>query len=779
MADDYSIKPRETEAPVQATQINASQGIGIIGQAGDGRVINAAVPARLQPSTTMDFLMKVGAPLLEPIIKQQEQAKYLQGMARAVAGETAADIDHERPAGARAFGDSAAVSGARAYEGATDASRLESALYTAMPDLVKRDGGEVAQEASNIITKMRTGDPVRDQAMNAMLPQILPNVLRMHATGRAKYLQDEAERVDTENKVGVIRSFYAAEEALKNTPALDSTDAQVLSQNNKNLADALMTPGPGQDPSQFMKRSASVLLADIAGGNFGAMYTALDHGLLDKLEVTNPGLGPKMMDALRKEETAKLKQTAFITNPDLAVVMARLHAGTAGSPEDVQKLVSVINGKVADAAGVRYGKFIDGDNEAQYIGAAVREEEQQANELKREARADQRAKATEARAAARDAAKERRAEEKEAARQAKEDLEAGALDGYRNQLLEFAAAPPGTDSSNSRVRAQAFRDFLKSSKVKEWDTDKIEDQAFTEALQQGPGPATKVLSLLPGGQVPKRFKDRVSSGQSSGAPDSLIALQAYARVKDNPDLVARIWDKPQDAMAIRESYERLEQGGKLEALGGLPQGAPPELEKRFTDTRTAAGKELSLLAQERKSRDMLTTLGKAFDNSKDNVAKAQGAVRTLTSDTYGSKLSPISRSKIEQMVAWQVGHLMGHDGVSPQELVKQAWQHVEDRALPVGTKFVALPVDPSVPGMSTLGLSAPKARATEKWDNALLTALAEKAGGAKFKAEDVKEIYYGKSPSLPGADLYIHAMIGGRLVTIQMNEFEVRKHVKE
>src|ERR1044071_7836410 len=93
MADDYSIKPRETEAPVQATQINASQGIGIIGQAGDGRVINAAVPARLQPSTTMDFLMKVGAPLLEPIIKQQEQAKYLQGMARAVAGETAADIE--------------------------------------------------------------------------------------------------------------------------------------------------------------------------------------------------------------------------------------------------------------------------------------------------------------------------------------------------------------------------------------------------------------------------------------------------------------------------------------------------------------------------------------------------------------------------------------------------------------------------------------------------------------------------------------------------------------
>jgi hypothetical protein len=693
-----------------------------------------------------------------------------------VAGETAADINHERPAWAQAFGDSTAVSGARAYEGATDASRLESALYTAMPELIKRDGGEVAQEATNIITKMRTGDPVRDQALNAMLPQILPNVLRMHATGRAKWLQDEAERIDTENKVGVVRAFYAAEEALKNTPALDSTDAQVLSQNNRNLADALMTPGPGQDVGQFMKRSASVLMADIAGGNFGAAYTAIDHGLLDKLEVTNPGLGPRLMDALRKEETQKLKQTAFVTNPDLAVVTARLHAGTAGTPEQVQQIIRNINAKTAEQAGVRYGLLIDGEKEAQYIGAAVREQEQDAKEQAREARREKNERAREDRAAAREAAKEAKAEAKERKKQEQEDLEAGMLEGYRQHLLRGAADQPGTDQGNNRVFAQSFRDQLKDSKIKEWDTDTVEYQAFAQAVQQGPVAAARVLGMLPGGQVPKKFKDIVASGQSTGSPDTLVALQTYGLVKDNPEMVARIWPDAMDARAIRESYTRLEQGGKLSVLQPLPKGAPPELEKQFVQAREGAAKELSLLANERKARDTFGDLKKTIAGGEANVAKAKQAVANLTSETYGGKLSPISRSKIEQAVAWQVGHLMGHEGVAPGELVKQAWTAVQDKMLPVGTKLVALPY-PGTPGAATLGLSGLKSRSTPAWDDALLKALSEKGGGATFKADDVKEVYYTKGQF--GADLILHVMTNGRLLTVRMPEFEVRKHVKE
>lgn len=776
MADDYTIRPASGGSqPVRPEQINAAAGTGIVGKAADGRVINTPAPVKME-ANPLGFLFEIGKGLLEPIIKKEEQKKYLEGMARTVAGETAADIDHERPAWARAFGDSQAVAGARAYEGATDASRLESALYTAMPELIKRDGNEVAGEASNIIGKMVTGDPVRDQSLAAMLPQILPNILRMHATGRAKWLQDEAIRMDTESKVGAIKAFYSAEEALKTTPALDSTDAQVLSRNNKNLADALMTPAPGQDVGQFMSRSVGVLMADVSGGNFAAAYTAIDHGLLDKLETSNPGMGPRLMDHIRKEEGQKLKQTAFVTTPDLVVVMSRLRAGTAGTPEEVQNIVKGINAKTAQAAGVRYGKLIDGDQESQFIGDAVREENRDAKEAAREEKAHKAELAREHRADVRLALAEKKIADKEAKRQAKEDFEDGVREGYRNKLITGSQDQPGVDQSNNRVVAQAARDFLKNSKIKEHDTDKVEYEAFATAIQQGAGPATRVLGMLPGGQVPRRFRDIVASGQASGAADPLVALATYDRIKDNPDLIARVWDKAEDAKAIRESYTRLEQSGKLAVLQPLPPGSPPEVEQQYIKARESAGKDLSLLAQERKARDTLGDLSKTFNHATVNVNKAKAAVRNLTEDTYGTALTSITRGKIEQAVAWQVGHLMGHEGVSPDALVKQSWAAVQDSMLPMGTKNVALPL-PGTPGMATLGLSAPKLRTTAGWDSALLAALSDKGGGAAYKLEDVKEIYYGKGER--GAQLYIHLLINGRLQTVSMPEFDVRKHIKE
>ncbi len=768
MAEDFTIKTAGADAPVQATQINASVGTGIQGRAADGRVINQAVQVKA-PNNALKFLYEAGKGLLEPIIQKQEQEQYLQGMARAVAGETAQDINHERPAWARAFGDSSAVEGARAYEGATDASRLEAALYTAMPDLIKKDGAEVAREAGNIASKMKSGDPLRDQTLQARIPQLLPNVLRMHATGRAKWLQDEAERVDVESKVTAIRAFGAAEAALKETPALDSTDAQVLSQNNRNLADALMSPAPGQDVPKFMQRSVTALMADVDGGNFAATYTALDHGLLGKLETSNPGLGPKLMDYLRKAETEKVHQTAFVSNPELAVTMAQLRLGNAGGPDEVRKIVKDINDKVGAAAGTRYAKFLDGNEEAALVGTSIREIEQAQRaaqaEAIREAKEDER----ERRRNARDDARERK-------QQLREQLEDGAAEGYRQHLLRIAQQDDG-DQSNNRVVSDSMRTFLKESKIKEHVTDHMEAQAFELAIQGGSKSAARLLGSLPGGDVPKSFRDKVASGREAGQPDTLQALQTYASVKDNPALVARIWQNPLDAQAIRESYTRLEQGGKLAVLQPVPANVPPEIEQKVMQTREAAGKDLALLAQERQSRDTLGDLKKTFGAAEKNLAPAQSAVKKLTAETFGSDLSAVSRGKIEQMVAAQVGHLTGHEGVSAPELVKQAWTQVQDKALPLGTKLVAIPLDPNTPGTAALGLSGSKHRGSKQWDDALLATLSEKGGGAKYALEDIKEAYYIRGER--GADLVLHVMSGKQMYTLRMPEFEVRKHVKD
>jgi hypothetical protein len=333
------------------------------------------------------------------------------------------------------------------------------------------------------------------------------------------------------------------------------------------------------------------------------------------------------------------------------------------------------------------------------------------------------------------------------------------------------------DQGNARVTAQAQRDFLKASKVKEHDTDKVEYEAFAVALEQGgPQAATRVLGMLPGGAVPKRFKDLVASGQRAGAPDTLQSLQTYGKIKDNPDLAARIWEDAADARAIRESYTRLDQMGLTASLQPLPAGSPPEVEKQYVAMREKAAKELALLAAERKARDGLADIRKTVATGAANVASAQKQVRSLTADTYGSDLSPISRAKVERWATGFMGRQLGHDEVSAPELVKQVWPQVQDSLLPVGTKHIALPL-PGTPSLGTLGLSGLKQRSGAAWDKALLAALSEKGGGAAYTSDDIKEVFYSKGQN--GAQLTLHVLSKGKLHTVSFPEFDVRKHIKE
>ncbi len=776
MADQFTIRPTDPAAPVQAQQINASVGTGIASRVSDGRITNQAQAAQMGPNP-LGYLFDIGKGLLEPVIKQQEQAKYLEGMARAVAGETADDINHERPTWARAFGDSQAVAGARAYEGATDATRLESALYSAMPDLIKRDGGEVAREAAKIAGKMQTGDPVRDQAINASVPQILPNILRMHATGRAKWLQDEAARVDTGNKVGQIKAFYAAEEALRNTPALDSTDGQVLARNNRNLVDTMMTPGPGQDERQFLARSAGALMADVAAGNFAATYTLLDNGFLDRIEATNPGTGPKLMEALRKAERKKLDASAYVTNPGLAVNMARLAVGTLGDVEATEQVVSEINAKVQAGAGVRYEKFIDGDKEAQFLQAAERTRVREENEAVREAKAAQREADRERRQAARDARRDARADLKELTAALKEQSEQGVLDGYEAALNAAAGSAPGTDQGNTRVVTGSMRDLIKEFKIKERVADHVEYRALVRALDQGPGAVANVMSALQGGAAPQKFKDALASGIRTGNADTLDAVGAYAKMRSNPNLVAKIWTTAEEARGMEEAYQRVVQSGQEAALQPLPPGAPPEVEKQYIQTREKVAGTMNLLAQERKARDGLgRDLASVIQGGKEKATQAEAATRDLIKETYGGNLSGVAKATLNRLVANRVKDAMPIPGVQPAQMVKDAWAHVQDAVLPLGTKMVALPL-PGTPTVSTLGLSGLKNRSSDVWDKALLAALKEKGGGADYKLEDIKEAYYGQGER--GANLILHVYSEGKLHSWNIPEFDIRKHVKE
>lgn len=264
-----SAPPGLQAQPVSARVVGGGQEAALrLGEAGKG--------------FDLTHLEQLGTKAFGALVKKHEEAEYYRGMARAAQGETAADIEAERPAWASAFGDSDAVAGARYQEQITDSAMLETRVMQAMPETRKLPPEEFAGVLQRNVEALKTGDPTRDLILQASAAQFLPGAMKAHARAHMDWQQKEAAARHDQAIGAVVESLETADEVFRQNP--NATDDETMSGLQSRVAQLFIVP-PGTDPEAHLGRVTQGMQAAIADGKFATFYAMKDMGLVDKLPV--------------------------------------------------------------------------------------------------------------------------------------------------------------------------------------------------------------------------------------------------------------------------------------------------------------------------------------------------------------------------------------------------------------------------------------------------------------------------------------------------------------
>lgn len=254
-----------------------------VGVAGGAREAALSLnPPREGEGFDMAPLMALGDNLLQPVIKAQQEHAFYQGVQRAVAGETAADIEAERPAWARAFGTSDAVRGARYHEQITDSAELERRVIESLPETRTMPPEQFSDNIRRTVAAMKTGDPTRDAILEASVLQFLPGALKMHQRAHLDYQQKQAAAASEQSiqkQIGVVETMAAQQ---RENPA--SADDESMQGAMFRSLSMLQVP-PGVEPEAHFTRVGNGLLAALAEGQFTTYTFMKQQGVLDKLPV--------------------------------------------------------------------------------------------------------------------------------------------------------------------------------------------------------------------------------------------------------------------------------------------------------------------------------------------------------------------------------------------------------------------------------------------------------------------------------------------------------------
>lgn len=249
---------------------------GNVGSTGQARNV---APAAVDP--TIAALMKLGGSLLQPAIKREQDAAFMEGVQRASEGEAIKEIVDEQPWYSKLFGDTSLVDGARAQTASAKASELVAGMEADMDNLRKLDGKAMAQRSQEVLSQAaQTGDQVTDSLIRSMAMQQLPAVLKGQAKQHLRYRQDVF--VTTRgDMLSAGADALAAVDANMRKPG-SATDPADLLEAKARATDALVRPD-GVDEDVFNKEIVGRATGKIMQGNFALYETLKDTGFLDKL----------------------------------------------------------------------------------------------------------------------------------------------------------------------------------------------------------------------------------------------------------------------------------------------------------------------------------------------------------------------------------------------------------------------------------------------------------------------------------------------------------------
>lgn len=323
---------------------------GNVSSSGQARQVQAATP-----DPTMSALMKLGGKLLEPAIKREQDAKFMEGMQRASEGEAVKEIAEEQPWYSKIFGATSLVDGARAYTAGAKASAIATDLDSRMPDIAKMPGQEFARHVNDLLANNRTGDDATDAIVRQQFMAQMPEVMKKQARSHFLYQQGQLIEANRAYVGTAFKKLATADAMRRNTPDEVGPSAQLPNSATDDgdtlrveldTLQAMQTPA-GMDPKVHRKALSAEVVQSINEGSF-AVYNMLEKsGAIGQFE-------PAEAAQIRGAVNAERARVRSELPAEFAKVLATATEATGqeGATQDtVMKAVDNINKAYAKMTG--------------------------------------------------------------------------------------------------------------------------------------------------------------------------------------------------------------------------------------------------------------------------------------------------------------------------------------------------------------------------------------------------------------------------------------------
>jgi hypothetical protein len=325
---------------------------------GGGNVTSTGQARQVQearPDPTMAALMKMGGALLQPAIKREQEAMFMEGMQRAAQGEAVKEIVDEQPWYSKIFGPTNLVDGARAYSAAAKAASIATDLDARIEDISKMPGQEFARHINDVLNNAATGDDATDAIVKQQFMTQMPEVMKKQA--RSHYLYQQKQMIESNRAyVGTAFAALAASDAAKRNAADGTGEDGSIKVNTTDDGDtlvsavralnALETPA-GMDPKVHKKSVASEVVQSINTGSFAVYNTLVDSQAIDTFEPEQIAQIHAAANAMRTRTRAELP-----VEFSKVIANATAIAGRAeNTQEDVLAAVDQINKAYAKMTG--------------------------------------------------------------------------------------------------------------------------------------------------------------------------------------------------------------------------------------------------------------------------------------------------------------------------------------------------------------------------------------------------------------------------------------------
>jgi hypothetical protein len=325
---------------------------------GGGNVTSTGQARQVQearPDPTMAALMKLGGTLLQPAIKREQEAVFMEGMQRAAQGEAVKEIVDEQPWYSKIFGPTNLVDGARAYSAAAKAASIATDLDARVEDISKMPGQEFARHINSVLNDASTGDGATDAIVKQQFMTQMPEVMKKQA--RSHYLYQQKQLIEANRSyVGTAFAALTASDAAKRSAAGGTGEDGSIKVNTTDdgdtlvaavrALDALETP-TGMDPKVHKKSVAAEVVQAINTGSFAVYNTLVDSKAIDTFE-------PEQIAQIHAATNAMRTRTRAELPVEFSKVLANASAvaGRAdNTQEDVLAAVEQINKAYAKMTG--------------------------------------------------------------------------------------------------------------------------------------------------------------------------------------------------------------------------------------------------------------------------------------------------------------------------------------------------------------------------------------------------------------------------------------------